>query len=107
MSYNETKLARIRHIKKLSERVLSRLSALETSYSETLTSTTEMSEVIDARVDVSGNAHSSCGANIRYWQGSLKDTNEYLQEQIDDLSEVYIEVLNQLGNIQSKLREKQ
>ena len=109
MSYDTDKLTRLLALKNFAQRVQSRMSAVESSLAANVTASTDSdadyaAELVDARIDSSGAAHASAGANVRYWQGSLVDANEYLQEQINDLAEVYIEILAQIGEIQSSLR---
>lgn len=109
MSYDTDKLTRLLALKKLAQRVNSRISAIESSLAANVTASTDSdadyaAELVDARIDSSGAAHASAGANVRYWQGSLTDKNEYLQAEIDDLAEAYIEILAQIGEIQSRLR---
>ena len=110
MSYNLEHLIAAEHLKKLAQRVQARISAVENSLASNVTASTDSNadyaaELVDARIDAAGNAHASGGANIRYWQGSLTEANEYIQEQVNELSEVYLEVLAQTGQIESRLRE--
>lgn len=112
MSYDTNKLTQVLALKKLAQRVQSRISVIESSLATNVTASTDSdadyaAELVDARVDSTGTPHNSAGANLRYWQGSLNDANELLQDQINELSECYLEILTQLGSIQSKLRELQ
>ncbi|MBQ3396655.1 MAG: hypothetical protein IJG55_10100 [Synergistaceae bacterium] len=107
MSYDTDKLTDLLSLKKLAERANARMSAIESSLAANVTASTDSdadyaAELVDARIDSSGAAHNSAGANIRYWQGSLTDKNEYLQAEIDDLAEIYLDVLIQTGNIYSQ-----
>lgn len=109
MSYDTEHITKVLDLKKLARRAEARVSAVESSLAANVTASTDSNadyaaELVDARVDATGTAHSSAGANVRYWQGSLEDKNEYLQDEIDDLAEAYIEILTQIGNIQSRLR---
>lgn len=81
------------------------MSAVESSLAANVTASTDSdadyaAELVDARIDSSGAAHNSAGANVRYWQGSLTDKNEVLQDQINELSEGYLEMLTQFNSIQ-------
>ena len=99
----------LKQLKKQFQKYIYAISVLETQINEQVTASTDSNadyaaELVDARVDSTGTAHSSAGANVRYWQGSLEDKNEFLQDEIDDLAEAYIGILTQIGNIQSRLR---
>lgn len=103
MSYNNEHLTKVLDLKRLAQRAEARVSAVESSLAANVTASTDSNadyaaELVDARVDSTGTAHSSAGANVRYWQGSLEDKNEFLQDEIDDLAEAYLDVMIQANN---------
>ena len=105
MSYDTNKLTQVLALKKLAQRVQSRISVIESSVAANVTASTDndadyAAELVDARIDSTGTPHASAGANVRYWQGSLTDANELLQDQINELSEGYLEMLTQFNTIQ-------
>ena len=116
MSYTAAHAARLKDIKSLGIRLKSvtdslstRIASAEKSIAANVTASTDSdadyaAEVVDSRIDAAGSAHASSGANIRYWQETLTEANEYIQKQVNDLSEVYLEVLAQIGQIESRLR---
>ena len=111
MPYGTEHLIRLEALKELAERTKSgldtlssferalrtQIQTLEARQDADITTATEDSEIIDARVDSWGNEHASLGTNIRSGQIRLSEAVEELsaslRAQVQELSEVRIEGL--------------